>query len=251
MRATGERLQKILAQAGFGSRRACEGVILDGRVAVNGVVVRVLGTRADPAQDAIEVDGRPLPRAPARVYLLLHKPPGVVTSLRDPRGRPVVTDLLPGRLPRVYPVGRLDFASEGLLLLTNDGPLTQRMLHPAFGVPRTYHARVRGVPSEATLAAMCRGVHVQGERLRARGASLLKATDRNGWVEVVVAEGKHHEVRRLCQALGHPVLRLRRVAFGPLRLGRLKPGEWRRLTERELAALHALGRTKPLKASWP
>jgi pseudouridine synthase len=251
VRETGERLQKILAQAGFGSRRACEGLILDGRVAVNGVVVQKLGTRADPAADAIEVDRRPLPRAPARVYLLLHKPPGVVTSLRDPQGRPVVTDLLPGRLPRVYPVGRLDFASEGLLLLTNDGALTQRMLHPAFGVPRTYHARVRGVPSEATLTAMCRGVRVEGERLRARGACLLKATDRNGGVEVVVAEGKHHEVRRLCQALGHPVLRLRRVAFGPLRLGRLKPGEWRRLTERELAALHALGRTKPLKGPRP
>jgi pseudouridine synthase len=244
----GERLQKILARAGFGSRRACEELIREGRVAVGGVVVRLLGTRADPAADAIEVDGRPLRRAAPAVYLVLHKPPGVITSLRDPQGRPVVTDLLPRRLPRVYPVGRLDFASEGLLLLTNDGPLMQRMLHPAFAVPRTYHARVRGIPSAATLHTMCRGVHVQGERLRALEARLLRATDRNGWVEVVVAEGKHHEVRRLCQALGHPVLRLRRVAFGPLRLGRLRRGEWRPLSERELAALRVLGRTKPLKA---
>ena len=248
MTESGERLQKILARAGFGSRRACEGLIREGRVAVNGVVVRTLGTRADPAADAIEVDSRPLPRAATAAYLLLHKPPGVITSLRDPQGRPVVTDLLPRRLPRVFPVGRLDFASEGLLLLTNDGALMQRMLHPAFAVPRTYHARVRGVPSGATLVTMCRGVRVQGERLRALGARLLKATDRNAWVEVVVTEGKHHEVRRLCQALGHPVLRLRRVAFGPLRLGTLRRGEWRPLTERELKPLRALGRTRPLKA---
>ncbi|MCI0370533.1 MAG: rRNA pseudouridine synthase [candidate division NC10 bacterium] len=248
MTGSEERLQKILARAGFGSRRACEGLIREGRVAVNGVVVQRLGTRADPAADTIEVDSRPLPRAATPVYVLLHKPPGVITSLRDPQGRPVVTDLLPRRLPRVFPVGRLDFASEGLLLLTNDGALMQRMLHPAFAVPRTYHARVRGVLSPTTLAAMCRGVRVQGERLRALAARPLKATDRNAWVEVVVAEGKHHEVRRLCQALGHPVLRLRRVAFGPLRLGRLRRGEWRPLSEREMAALRALGRTRPLKA---
>lgn len=249
MTEPGERLQKILARAGFGSRRACEALILEGRVAVNGVVVRTLGTRVDVSADAIEVDRRPLPRPAPSVYVLLHKPPGVITSLRDPQGRPVVTDLLPRRLPRLFPVGRLDFASEGLLLLTNDGPLMQRMLHPAFAVPRTYHARVRGIPSAATLAAMCRGVRVEGERLRAREARLLKRTDRNAWVEVVVAEGKHHEVRRFCEALGHPVLRLRRVAFGPLRLGSLPRGAWRPLSAREAAALRGLGGTRALKAS--
>jgi 23S rRNA pseudouridine2605 synthase len=237
----GERLQRFLARAGLGSRRGCEALIAAGRVRVNGLLVRQPGVRVDPARDAVHVDQarvRP-PRRP--LSLVLHKPAGCVTTLRDPEGRPAITGLLPARgLPRLFPVGRLDFDAEGLVLLTNDGALAERLSHPRYGVPRTYHVKVKGQPDAAALERLARGVAHAGERLRAARAGLLRRTSANAWLRIVVTEGRHHLVKRLCEAIGHPVLRLQRVRFGPLGLGDLAPGRWRRLTAAEAAALARL-----------
>src|SRR5213083_1215066 len=216
------RLNKILAQAGLGSRRRADGLIAEGHVAVNGVVTRNLATLADPDADRITVDDRPLPPPEARHYLLLNKPRGYVTTLSDPQGRPVVADLVDVGA-RLYPVGRLDWDVEGALLLTNDGALTHRLLHPRYGLPRVYEAEVEGRVAPGALARWRRGaVRADASRLR-----------------LTFTEGRKHEVKRYCQALGHPVVRLRRVAFGPVALGALAPGALRRLTPRELAALRA------------
>lgn len=238
---SGERLQKFLARAGLGSRRVCDALVRQGRVAVNGVPARP-GTTVDPGRDRVELDGRPVRAAAPALYLLLHKPAGFLTTLADPRGRPLVTDLLPAGLPRLFPVGRLDFATEGLLLLTNDGAVAQALLHPRFEVPRTYHVKVRGRPAAETLAAFERGLRADGDFLRARRARVLRASAQASWLEVVVGQGRYHEVRRLCEAAGHPVIALRRMAFGPLRLGRLPRGAWRYLTPTEVSALRGLAR---------
>jgi 23S rRNA pseudouridine2605 synthase len=238
------RLNKVLAQAGLTSRRGAERLITDGRVAINGVMTRELATLADPEVDVVTVDGRPLPRSEALRYLLLHKPRGYVTTVRDPRGRPVVTGLVPDDV-RLYPVGRLDADVEGALLMTNDGALTHRLLHPRYGVPRVYEAEVEGIVPPADLPRWRRGVTLDD------GRAVPLAVDRLGRVRaplgrgdrdttrltLTFAEGRKHEVKRFCEALGHRVVRLRRVAFGPITLGRLRPGEWRALTGREVAQL--------------
>ena len=234
------RLNKILAQAGLTSRRGADQLILDGHVAVNGVVTCEPGTLADPAVDQIAVDGRPLPGAEPPHYLMLHKPAGVVSTVRDPQGRPVVTDLLPREVrARVYPVGRLDADVEGLLLLTNDGALTHRLLHPRYALPRVYEAEVAGRVSAADLPRWRRGVTLDDGPAVPLAAELLASGAARSALRLTFTEGRKHEVKRYCEALGHRVQRLRRVAFGPLTLGTLPAGACRTLTRREIATLRA------------
>jgi 23S rRNA pseudouridine2605 synthase len=232
-----ERLQKILSRAGIASRRGAEQVIAEGRVTKNGETVTEPGTKADPAVDDVRVDGVRV-RAPQRpVYLALNKPKGVVTTRHDPEGRPTVMELVPP-VAGLFPVGRLDVTTEGLILLTNDGAFAERVAHPRYEVPRVYQAKVRRVPGAETLARLRRGVRVDGERLVVDEVRVLEAAN-NSWLELVLHEGKHHEVRRLLEAVGHPVSKLRRVALGPVTTRGLEPGEFRHLTEREVRALRA------------
>jgi 23S rRNA pseudouridine2605 synthase len=229
--APGVKLQKVLAQAGLGSRRACEELIIDGRVAVNGEPAR-LGQRVDPAIDRVEVDGVPVGVRPDFVYYLLNKPPGVVSTASDPRGRSTVTDLVPAH-PRVVPVGRLDRDTEGLLLLTNDGDLTLRLTHPRYGVEKEYVAQVEGEPSRGALRRLREGVELEdGTTAPARVASVAP-----GLVRIVIHEGRKRQVRRMCEAIGHPVVRLVRTRIGPIADRGLGPGEWRELTVEEVRAL--------------
>lgn len=239
--AEGVRLQKILSQAGIASRRAAEQLIVEGRVSVNGVTVTRLGARADPARDDIRVDGRRVRLPRVRRYVLVNKPRGYVTTRRDPQGRPTVLDLLGPSQEYLYPVGRLDYASEGLVLLTNDGDLALRLMHPRYGVERVYAVLVRGVPDERDLGRLARGVVLDGRRTRpavVRLDRVAHAGDRaRAWLTIAIREGRHQQVRRMCQAVGHPVVRLRRVQLGPLADPRLKPGHARDLTPAEVAAL--------------
>lgn len=237
------RIQKILSAAGVASRRAAEELIRQGRVTVNGEVVRELGTRADPASDDVRVDARRV-RSPARRrYLLLYKPRGYVTTRSDPHGRPTVMDLLEGVREYVYPVGRLDYDSEGLLLLTNDGDLAARLTHPRHGIERVYEVRVRGVPDAHALERLSRGVALDGRRTAPAGVTLL-ATGRGerkdqAVVAITLREGRKRQVRQMCEAIGHPVVRLRRVRIGPITIGALKTGTFRELTPGELRKLKA------------
>jgi 23S rRNA pseudouridine2605 synthase len=234
------RLNKILAQAGLTSRRGADHFVLEGRVAVNGVVTREPGTLADPDTDRITVDGCAVPASEALQYLLLHKPAGVVTTVRDPQGRPVVTDLLPpGVRARVYPVGRLDADVEGLLLLTNDGTLTHRLLHPRYALPRLYEAEVGGRVIRTDLPRWRRGVTLDDGPAVPLDVELVRSGAGASLLRLSFTEGRKHEVKRYCEALGHRVRRLQRIAFGPLCLGALAPGACRPLTPRELAALRA------------
>jgi 23S rRNA pseudouridine2605 synthase len=233
------RLQKILSSAGVASRRTAESLILQGRVSLDGEVVRTLGTRADPSRADIRVDGRRIPAAARPVYLLLNKPTGYVTTRRDPEGRPTVLSLLGRTDSYLYPVGRLDFDSEGVLLLTNDGDLAARLTHPRHGVPRVYEARVRGVPSADALRKLAEGVPLDGKRTapaRVRSRRERK-TSTDSIIELEIYEGRNRQVRRMCQAVGHPVMALRRTRFGPLGASGLKPGQWRELSPQEVRRL--------------
>ncbi|HJZ76578.1 MAG TPA: pseudouridine synthase [Vicinamibacterales bacterium] len=234
-----ERLQKILSQAGVASRRASEQLMLDGRVTVNGAAVRELGTKADPIHDDIRVDGRRIKVVEHHRYLLLNKPRGYVTTRSDPQRRPTVIDLLGGVREYVYPVGRLDFESEGLLILTNDGDLAARLTHPSHGVARVYEARVLGVPDAHDLDRLSRGLVVDGRRTQPADVRLMPV--RRGAEEAIlvltVREGRNRQVRKMCDAIGHPVNHLRRVAIGPIRDAKLKPGAWRDLRPDEIALL--------------
>ena len=230
-----ERLQKILSRAGAASRRAAERAILEGRVRLNGAVVSELGTKADADADEILFDGKPLRRPAARAYFLLNKPKGVVTTRHDPEGRMTVMDLVP-RVAGLFPVGRLDVTTEGLILLTNDGAFAERVSHPRYEVARVYHAKVQGVPDAAALEKMRKGLRIDGEQLKVDRARVVEA-DKNAWVEVSLHEGKHHEVKRLLEAVGHPVSKLKRVGLGPLTTKGLKPGAFRPLTPLEIRRL--------------
>lgn len=242
-----ERLQRYLARAGLGSRRHCEALILEGKVRVNGRAVITLGTKVSPGLDKVACDGKLVTPSDSLTYLLVHKPAGVITSLFDPRGRPVILDLLPKRrLPRLFPVGRLDYQTEGLVLLTNDGPLAHALMHPRFEVEKEYEAKVHGCPTPDDLTRLKRGVVSQGERLRAVEAVMLRSGVGSAWLKLVVREGRYHEIRRMCDAIGHAVLQLRRVRVGPIVLGRLPKGSWRRLSAREVATLHRLAGQKVL-----
>jgi pseudouridine synthase len=215
-------------------------LIAAGRVRVNGEVIRVPGTRVSPSVDRVQVDGVAL-RAEAPVTIMLHKPAGYITAVSDPEGRPVVLSLLPKvGLPRLFPVGRLDWDTEGLLLLTNDGVLGNLLTHPRHGVAKVYHAKVKGRPTPEVLRRLLQGVMCEGERLAASGVSLLRTTRENAWIMVSVHQGRYRQVRRMCDAIGHSALKLIRVAVGPLTLGPLPRGQWRPLLPAELRALEAL-----------
>jgi 23S rRNA pseudouridine2605 synthase len=203
------------------------------------VVVRELGARADPRRDAIAVDDEPVRVERARRWLVLHKPRGVVSTLADPEGRPTVADLLAGAGRRVYPVGRLDVNTTGLLLLTDDGELAARLAHPRHEVPRVYHAKVRGDVEAAALSRLRRGVRLEDGRTAPARVRVLERLPTKTWLELVVQEGRSHLVRRMCDAVGHPVEKLARVRLGPIALGTLPPGAWRDLSRREAAALAA------------
>ncbi len=232
------RLHKLLADAGVASRRAAERLIVTGRVRVNGVRVVELGAHADPARDRIEVDGRPLAGPERKRYVLLHKPRGFLTTRADPRGRPRVFDLVPELGVRLHSVGRLDFDAEGLLLLTNDGDLTYRLTHPRHGVRRVYHVLVQGRLDPSVLETLQRGVLLEDGPARVERARRLRSAEAGlHWLELTLAEGRYREVKRLCRAVGLVVQRLRRVAFGPLDLGQLPPGQWRELTADEVQRL--------------
>ena len=240
-RSGGVRLQKILSVAGIASRRASERLIADGRVTVNGQPARRLGTCADPVVDDIRVDGRRVGIARQRRYVIVHKPRGYVTTRVDPQHRRTVMDLVPRVRDYIYPVGRLDYDSEGLLLLTNDGELAARLTHPKHGVPRVYEATVLGIPTSLQLRRLARGVNIKGRRTLNADVRLLSGRRlRQGnyaRVQMVLREGRNRQVRQMFETIGHPVVRLRRTALGPLRLRGLKVGEARNLVREELEAL--------------
>ena len=233
--ADGQRLQKVLAAAGIGSRRKCEQLILAGRVEVDRQVVTELGTRVDPAKDQIRVDGQRVPDQP-RVYYLVNKPPGVVSTSRDPSGRPRVIDLVPAS-ERLFTVGRLDKSSEGLILVTNDGELANRLAHPRYRIEKTYLADVAGHPSPESLRTLRRGVHLAEAVAEVARLRVKKRRKLTTVLELALDEGRNREIRRMLAKIGHNVVALRRIALGPLRLGDLPTGAYRRLTPRELSRL--------------
>lgn len=240
-----ERLQKVLARVGFGSRRACEVLIEAGRVTIDGAVAR-LGDRVDPERQRVAVDGAPVVTRPDLVHYLLNKPLHVVTTARDPEGRPTVLELVPSE-PRVFPVGRLDFETEGLLVITNDGELTQLLTHPRHGVEKTYLAEVDGTPSPATLRALKDGIDLDDGPTAPARVALVQEHAGRAALELTIHEGRKRQVRRMCEAVGHPVRRLVRTRIGPLHDERLAPGEWRTLEPMEVRGLYAaaLGPPEP------
>jgi len=235
-----DRLQKILAAAGVASRRKAEELITSGRVTVNGRIITELGTKADPAKDEIRVDGRPIKRENRLLYFLLHKPKGYVTTTSDPEGRPTVMQLLGEQPERLYPVGRLDYASEGLLLLTNDGALAQQLTKAASHIPKTYQVKISRRPSEQSLQKLRNGVTIaleDGRRVKTAPAKIRLLEDApNPWYEVILIEGRNRQIRRMFQHVGHHVEKIKRVQLGPLKLD-VPSGKFRALTEREVTQL--------------
>ena len=234
------RLQKVIADSGLASRRKAEELIRHGRVTVNGALVTELGTKIDPGKDHVKVDGRHIKPAPPHVYVMLNKPKGFVSTMKDPEGRVTIADLLDGVKVRVFPVGRLDFDSEGLVLLTNHGELAQALLHPKFHVPKTYLVKVKGVLSEEEIGQLEWGVKLDDGLTSPAVVKKVRKAEANSWVELTIHEGRKHQVKRMCEAVGHPVLKLVRVRFGPLTLSHLALGRYRYLTDREANALRDL-----------
>jgi 23S rRNA pseudouridine2605 synthase len=243
-----ERLQKILAAAGVASRRASEEIITAGRVTVNGAVVAELGTKADPEVDEIAVDGKPLKKSRAPFYFMLHKPKGYVTTVSDPEGRATVMDLLPKNIDRVYPVGRLDYGSEGLLLMTNDGALAQLLTKAGSHVPKTYLVKISGRPTEKDIARLRAGISIpleDGRRVKTSPAKIRLAENTpNPWYEIILIEGRNRQIRRMFKEIGFDVEKIKRVQLGPLRLD-VETGKYRPLTVREVAALKAAANSAP------
>lgn len=257
-----ERLQKLIAAAGLASRRHAEELIAAGEVTVNGEVVREPGTKADPARDHIKVNGKLLKGRERFVYLMLHKPKGYVSTVSDPEERQTIMDLLHGVTERVYPIGRLDYASEGLLLLTNDGDLANKLTKAASHVPKTYLVKVAGVPPRASLDKLCHGIDIweeeKGRKRRVRTAPCeIRAVRQaeNPWFEVTLIEGRNRQIRKMFEEIGHHVEKIKRVRYGPLELRNMNPGDFRSLDEVELRKLklaaegRALQKTRPPKAS--
>jgi 23S rRNA pseudouridine2605 synthase len=234
----GVRLQKVLAGAGWGSRRACENLIAAGRVQVDGTVVSELGVRIDPARRVVHVDGTRVILDETLVYLAFNKPRGVVSTMSDERGRPCLADYVGGRSERLFHVGRLDADTEGLLLLTNDGDLAHRLQHPAYEVPKTYVAQVPGPVAKDVGRRLRAGVELEEGPVSVDSFRIVDSLPGKAIVEVVLHEGKKHVVRRLLEHVGHPVVALARVQVGPVRLGEIKPGRSRALTREEVAGLH-------------
>ncbi len=234
-----ERLQKILARAGLASRREAERWIVEGRVSVNGSVVSKLGSQADPAKDSIKVDGKRIKPATALLYFAFHKPPGVITTLNDPQKRPDLTPFIEklGGKQRVFPVGRLDYNSTGLLFLTNDGELSRRLTHPRFGVAKVYRVKLSACPTPEELALLRKGIRLKDGVTAPARARVLERLRKNAWVEIEIHEGRNREIRRIFEALGYFVEKLIRVRVGPVSLGFLRPGQTRPLAQNEVKAL--------------
>ena len=231
-----ERLQKIIANAGIASRRAAEEMILQGRISVNQEIIRKLGTKAGP-EDEIRVDGRLISTEVSRVYLMLNKPSGYVTTLKDPEGRPIITDLIRDVQERVFPVGRLDYDSEGLIILTNDGDFAHRIQHPRFKIPKTYLVKVKGKLTKADIQNVKHGVDLEDGRFRPESLDVEKINDKSCWLRLTIHEGRNRILRRFFEAVHHPVARLIRVAVGEISLGKLKEGEYRNLKQNEIRKL--------------
>lgn len=236
-----ERLQRILARAGIASRREAERIIKEGRVTVNGKVITQMGFKADPDKDFIKVDGKRIDRFEPTVTILLNKPKGYVSTVKDPKGRPTVIDLLKRIKWRLYPVGRLDYDAEGLLFLTNDGELAYKLSHPKFLVLRTYMVKVSGVPEEKELLRLKKGVMLEDGIAKAVSCKIIGFSDKNCWIKITVTEGRNRLIKRMFLAIGHPVLKLKRIQFGSIKLGRLPRGEFRFLTNEEVKSLKEIG----------
>jgi len=250
------RLQKIIAQAGLASRREAERLIVEGCVQVNGERVLTLGAKADPLADSIKVNGKLITRKEPPVYLVLNKPKNVLTTMRDEEGkdRPTVADLLPQGLRRVFPVGRLDFDVEGVLLLTNDGEMANRLAHPRYGVPRVYEAKVKGIPSEAALARMADGSWVRGRSRKPQpaGVRIVRGkTEKNAWLRIELREGRQHQVKKMCEAVGHPVIKLVRRAYGGITAKGLPGAKVRTLTRDEVEKLEIMTNIRPAPEKRP
>src|SRR5918996_2259398 len=245
-----ERLQKYLARAGVASRRHAEELIAGGHVAVNNATVRELGTKVEPGRDLVTVDGKLVEPAEERAYFILYKPAGVVTTMEDPQGRPTVAEYVKDVGRRVFPVGRLDFDAEGALLFTDDGELAHALTHPSYEVRRTYLAKVKGTPTAESLGRLREGVRLEDGMAKALEAEVFEATDRNTWIRITVAEGRQHLVKRLCAAIGHPLVRLYRPAHAGISPEGLEPGKLRKLTSEEVARVKAVaGGAAPPPAS--
>lgn len=234
------RLQKVIAASGLASRRKAEEWIAQGRVTINGKIVRELGTRIDPERDHVKVDGRHLKSVEPYAYLLLNKPKGIVSTLNDPEGRPTIEHLLRGVTLRLFPVGRLDFDTEGLMLLTNHGELAQALLHPRYHVAKVYLAKVKGVLTDEEINQLAQGVQLEDGMTAPAIVKKVRKAAENSWLEVTIYEGRKHQIKRMFEVVGHPVLKLKRIKFGPLALGDLLPGEFRYLTDREANTLRGI-----------
>ena len=244
-----ERLQKILARAGITSRRKAEEMILEGRVSVNGSLVFELGTKADAGCDIIELDGMAIGAAENKVYLMLNKPPGYITSVEDPQGRPTVMSLVSGIVERVVPVGRLDYETEGLLVMTNDGDFSQLLQHPRFEIERCYRVKVKGVPTRIVLDKLRAGVFIDNVKTNRCKIKVFSKLDKNTWLEVWLKEGRNRQIRKMFEAVGHEAVRIIRTGFGPLELGMLPVGAYRFLNKMEIETIKSP--EKNLKKSLP
>jgi pseudouridine synthase len=231
-----QRLQKVLSQAGITSRRKAEALILSGRIRVDDKLITNLGTKVDLRTQFIEIDGYPL-KIPSLVYIMLYKPRNYLTTLYDPLGRPKVKDLLKDLSIRVFPVGRLDFDTEGLLLLTNDGEFANHLIHPRYKKPKTYLVKVKGNPDVLVLKKLREGVKLEERKTGPAQIKLVRTSKDNSWLEITIYEGRYHQIKRMCEAVGHPVLHLKRIRIASLSLDRLRPGEYRFLTDKELNQL--------------
>jgi len=240
------RLQKILSQAGVASRRKAEELIQEGAIRVNGMVVKELGTKADPLHDCIEISGKVIPEPQKKVYVMLHKPKGYVTTLRDPEGRPTVIDLVNTITERLYPVGRLDYDTEGLLVLTNDGDCAQALQHPRHNVARTYLVKVRRRPPEIVLSRLQKGITIDGVKTGKARITVHRVLGKNSWLQMAIWEGKNRQIKNMFAAVGYPVMRILRIGFGPLQLDQnLEAGEYRNLRKDEIKLLMKLMEPSP------
>ncbi len=240
MKSVTVRLQKVIAASGVASRRAAETMIREGRVTVNGQVVRVLGTCIDPSKDHVKVDGRHVQPVEPEVFVLLHKPPGYVTTMSDPHGRPTIADLVAKVKVRVFPVGRLDYDTEGLLLLTNQGKVAQACVHPRYHVPKTYLVKVSGVCTDEEIRNLQNGIALDDGMTAPAIVRKSGKAKANSWLELTIHEGRKHQIKRMLEALGHRVMRIKRIRFGPLVLGDLPMGGWRFAADAEANALRAI-----------
>jgi len=237
------RLQKFLADCGVASRRKCEELIARGEVTVNGAIISEQGISVDPASDMVIIGGKPINTTGEKIYILMNKPKGVITTTADPGGRKTVLDILGTFDIRVYPVGRLDWDTEGVLLLTNDGEMTNKLLHPSSGIWKSYEAKVRGIPSLPTLLKLRKGLLLDDGPTAPAAVKISETTGKNAWLYIGLTGGRYHQVKRMCQSVGHPVVKLRRLEFAGLTCNDLNPGEWRYLKPKEVGRLWALIKT--------